>query len=161
MARVGLFVDDLRNRITLKVILEAKGNIVDSKKYDVAITDNYEIARDICKEIPVIVLASVSQIPSAVELMKEGVFGYLFLPFQPNEPEMMVERAIIYWKGLGKEKGSLHTKTLKEVEMEYIQKIYAECGFNKKETAKRLGIGRNTLWRKLKQYRIEKKRNET
>jgi transcriptional regulator of acetoin/glycerol metabolism len=31
-----------------------------------------------------------------------------------------------------------------------------ECGWNKKEGARRLGISRSTLYEKLKKYRIDK-----
>jgi DNA-binding NtrC family response regulator len=44
--------------------------------------------------------------------------------------------------------------TLKEmmerVEYKLIQDTLQACRFNKKETAKKLGISVNTLWRKLK-----------
>ncbi|MCX8064540.1 MAG: hypothetical protein N3G21_05130 [Candidatus Hydrogenedentes bacterium] len=155
MARVALLVDDIRARITLKAILESKGNIIDIEKYEVVITDKYDIARKICRDYPVIVIASVSKIPIAVELMKIGVFGYIFVPFQPEEANLMIERAVAYWKCVAGEKSDMSMKTLREVEMEYIRKVYAECGFCKKETAKRLGIGRNTLWRKLKELKLE------
>lgn len=40
-------------------------------------------------------------------------------------------------------------KTLREVELEYIYWVLAECGGNKREAAKALGIGRQTLYNKL------------
>jgi len=159
MARVALIIDDARNKITLKAILESKGNIIDNDKFEVVFTDKYDVARKFCQDYPVIVLATASQITSAVELMKLGVFGYIFVPFQPDEANIMVERAIVYWKGSGRPVDEFRTKTLREVEMEYVRKVYAECGFCKQETARRLGIGRNTLWRKLKQLEIKKDLN--
>jgi DNA-binding NtrC family response regulator/HAMP domain-containing protein len=42
--------------------------------------------------------------------------------------------------------------TLAEVEKAYILRILEENAGNKKATAKQLGIGYNTLWRKLKKY---------
>ncbi|MFH2203550.1 MAG: sigma-54 dependent transcriptional regulator [Elusimicrobiota bacterium] len=47
---------------------------------------------------------------------------------------------------------------LSEIEREHIVKALEICGGNQVETAKRLGIGRNTLWRKLKEYKITKPR---
>lgn len=158
MARVALYLDDARNKILLKAILESKGNIVDDEKYDVVITDRGDTAKEFCRDYPVIVLASASQIPYAVSLMKVGIFGYIFLPIQPDEVNIMVERAIVYWKSSERDSGKFEMKTLKEMEFEYIKKVYAECGFCKKETAKRLGIGRNTLWRKLRQVKTEEGR---
>ncbi|MDD3627806.1 MAG: sigma-54 dependent transcriptional regulator [bacterium] len=52
-------------------------------------------------------------------------------------------------------KGDLE-RTLEEVEKEYIGKVYESTGRNKSKTAQKLGIGRSTLIRKLKQYNIEK-----
>lgn len=41
-------------------------------------------------------------------------------------------------------------KTLDEIERDIIQQILAEEGMNQSAAAKRLGISRSTLWRKLK-----------
>ena len=41
-------------------------------------------------------------------------------------------------------------QTLEDLEKHHILQAYEVCGRNQAETAKRLGIGRNTLWRKLK-----------
>lgn len=43
---------------------------------------------------------------------------------------------------------------LKRLEKEHILNILAECSGNHSQTAERLGIARNTLWRKLKDYSI-------
>jgi transcriptional regulator with PAS, ATPase and Fis domain len=48
----------------------------------------------------------------------------------------------------GAEKGM----TLEEVEKAYILSVLERNGGNKKLTAEQLGIGYNTLWRKLKRY---------
>lgn len=45
-------------------------------------------------------------------------------------------------------------KTLEEIEAEAIRQTLKHCKQNQTEAAKRLGIGRNTLWRKLKEYHI-------
>jgi len=43
---------------------------------------------------------------------------------------------------------------LKKLEKEYILNVLTECSDNHSQAAKRLGIARNTLWRKLKEYDI-------
>jgi len=41
---------------------------------------------------------------------------------------------------------------LKDIEREYILKVFESVQFNKDKTAKILGISRKTLWLKLKEY---------
>ena len=43
---------------------------------------------------------------------------------------------------------------LAEVEKEYILTVLADHGGNRTHTAKALGIGANTLWRKLKKWGV-------
>jgi|GEM_PF-218418 len=43
-----------------------------------------------------------------------------------------------------------------ENERSLLEHVLEECDWNKKEAAKRLGIGRNTLYAKLKKHRLEK-----
>lgn len=49
-------------------------------------------------------------------------------------------------------------RALSDMEKEHITTALSACGGNQAETAKKLGIGRNTLWRKLKEYKIAKPR---
>ena len=39
---------------------------------------------------------------------------------------------------------------LKDLEMDHILEVYRQCGYNQTETAKRLGISRTTLWRRMR-----------
>ena len=45
--------------------------------------------------------------------------------------------------------------TLEEVEQEYIKEVLLKHNFNYTKVAENLGIGRTTLWRKMKKYGIE------
>ncbi|HVE13331.1 MAG TPA: sigma-54 dependent transcriptional regulator [Elusimicrobiota bacterium] len=47
--------------------------------------------------------------------------------------------------------------SLGDAEKRHILKVLEDCGGNQADAAKTLGIGRNTLWRKLKAYGISKK----
>jgi two-component system response regulator AtoC len=50
--------------------------------------------------------------------------------------------------------GLVHMISLKEMEREHIQRVYNRLGQNKSQTAKLLGIGLNTLRRKLESYGV-------
>ena len=49
---------------------------------------------------------------------------------------------------------SFENKTLEEIEMDVIKYTLKKCNNNQSETAKKLGIGRNTLWRKMKLHKV-------
>lgn len=53
------------------------------------------------------------------------------------------------------EESSVH---LKDLEMDHILEVYRQCGYNQTETAKRLGISRTTLWRRMRD--LEKNPNK-
>jgi len=47
-------------------------------------------------------------------------------------------------------------KTLEENEKQVLIEMLESCNWNKREAANRLGIGRSTLYVKLKKYQISK-----
>lgn len=53
--------------------------------------------------------------------------------------------------------GNIHPLVMEEVEFYIIDIVLKETNFNIVRCAQLLGIGRNTLYRKMKQYGIEKK----
>jgi len=55
---------------------------------------------------------------------------------------------------LHSEKDSIEQKTIAEVEKSHIQKILEECNYNQLKAAEVLGVHRNTLSRKIKEYHI-------
>lgn len=152
MARVKLHIHQPINEFTLKTLLEAQGYIMVTDAPDVLITDDYDFALQQAHLVPTLVLATAQLIPQAVDVMRKGVYGYIFVPFQPDEASMMIERALGQWE-IGKRRDKKTSISLSELETEVILKTLAECHFNRSETARRLGIGRNTLWRKLKKIK--------
>ena len=60
--------------------------------------------------------------------------------------------ALLKNSNAGTESGS--PGTMMENEARLLREVLTECSWNKKEAARRLGISRNTLYRKLKKYQI-------
>jgi len=97
------------------------------------------------------------------------LFDYLW-PGNVRELENSVEHAVVLTKGRYVEVSELpgaireasdqvassHKRrgTLAENERTMLQQMLEECSWNKKEAARRLGISRNTLYVKLKKYKI-------
>lgn len=69
-------------------------------------------------------------------------------------PEFFNESKITEIKTAGSDELNSDEQTLTEIEKDYILKIYNDSGHNKSVTAKKLGIGTVTLYRKLKSYNI-------
>lgn len=154
MARIELVVEDTPQRMTLSAMLEASGHEIVEREPDVIFTDTVETARSRAGTFPVIVLASASEIPEVVQAMRDGVWGYIFVPLQPGEAVAAVERALGQAPAAGEREAAAESmRPLAEVEMDYIQEVLRKCKHNQAKAARILGIGRNTLWRKLKKAR--------
>jgi len=163
MARVQLILADPANRLTLKTILEAEGHVVVDQDPDVVITEDPETAAESARQRPTLVLASAGGVRDAVAAMRNGVHGYLFVPFQPGEAGLMVERAARAGTPGGPADAAVPASdsdwtpmTLEEVETRHILATLRRCRHNQSQAARILGIGRNTLWRKRKKIREAK-----
>lgn len=154
MARVQLHIANGPNRITLKALLEAEGHAVVSDGPEVFITDDVRNAPTLARSLPTLVLATAAQIPEAVAAMLKGVYGYVFVPFQPKEAGLMVSRAVGE-RPRASDDDSQSLLPLREVERRHIRAVLRRCNYNRARAARVLGIGRNSLWRKLKQIRDE------
>lgn len=167
MVRVQLAIGDLPNRLTLKTILEADGHQVVEQEPDVVVVDEASRAVELARVRPTVVLASVGEVRDAVAAMRQGVYGYILAPFQPGEAGVMVERAARSRASAMGRQGApapcltgsvegdvdLSGLTLREVEAQHILATLRQCRYNKAKAARVLGIGRNTLWRKLRRIR--------
>lgn len=162
MALIGLHINDPANRLTLKAMLELEGHRI--LEGDVGtpllITDDLDRASDrVSETTTVLVLATSDEIGRAVDSMKKGVYGYIFLPFQPGEAGLMVQHAT---GGGPVETAPVTTsdsplRRLEDVESEYILGVLRRCKNNQARAARILGIGRNTLWRKLRKIETLRK----
>ena len=97
-------------------------------------------------ELRILLLTGYASIATAVEAIKRGAHDYLSKPVDADQ----VVQALL-GDGGDEADGPLevHTPPLKRLEWEHIQRVLTECGGNISETARRLGLHRRTLQRKL------------
>lgn len=94
----------------------------------------------------VVMLTGYGSIPTAIEATKLGATGYLTKPADADD----VVKAL-----LGEQVTNVaaqETPTLARAEWEYIHRVLADCRDNISEAARRLGIHRRSLQRKLQKY---------
>lgn len=97
---------------------------------------------DINSSIQILVLTGYASINTAVEAIKLGAINYLTKPADTDEIIAMFEQ--------GKEQILDNAKPLQQVEWDHIQEVLNACGGNISVTARKLGMHRRTLQRKLK-----------
>ncbi len=153
MARAQLSIADPTQRITLRTMLEVDGHEIVNQSPDVLICDTYDEAMARAGEYPTLLLASAGEIGNAVEAMRKGVWGYIFVPLQPGEASLRVKQAVQNHTALTIDDLPLdQMPTLEAVEREHINRVLRKCKHNQAKAARILDIGRNTLWRKLKKW---------
>jgi len=99
----------------------------------------------------IVVLTGFASIATAVEAVKLGACHYLAKPANTDDIEAAFEREE------GETDLALGNRptSLKTLEWERIHETLAETGFNISETARRLGLHRRTLARKLEKQRVK------
>jgi two-component system response regulator RegA len=103
------------------------------------------------KEMLIVVLTGYASIATAVEAIKLGARHYLAKPSNTDDIEA----------AFGREEGDTEVElterptSIKTLEWERIHETLAETGFNISETARRLGMHRRTLARKLGKQRVK------
>lgn len=98
-------------------------------------------------ELLIVVLTGFASIATAVEAIKLGACNYLVKPSNTDD----IEAAFAGEPGAEPAEPAAATRatSIKTLEMERIHEVLAETGFNISETARRLGMHRRTLARKL------------
>ncbi|MCC6235601.1 MAG: response regulator [Verrucomicrobiales bacterium] len=102
--------------------------------------------------MPVVVLTGYGSIATALQAVRSGAQDYLTKPVDPDRllaalrgergtADRRVDRA-----------GENEAPSLDRVEWEHIQRVLADCGGNVSQAARRLGIDRRSLQRKLAKY---------
>ena len=95
--------------------------------------------------MPIVVLTGFASITTAVAAIKLGARHYLAKPANTDE----IEAAFGDGAGDLAARPSARPTSIKTLEWERINEVLAETGFNISETARRLGMHRRTLARKL------------
>lgn len=99
----------------------------------------------------IVVLTGYASIATAVEAIKLGARHYLAKPANTDDIEAAFARA----QGDAEVELTERTTSIKTLEWERIHETLAETGFNISETARRLGMHRRTLARKLEKQRVK------
>jgi len=97
-------------------------------------------------DIHVIVLTGYGSIATAVDATKRGAFDYLTKPCDAEQILAAFDKGA---DARQKEAENSQVPSLARVEWEHIHRVLADCGGNISEAARRLGIHRRSLQRKL------------
>lgn len=99
----------------------------------------------------IVVLTGFASIATAVEAIKLGACQYLAKPSNTDD----IEAAFEHVAGSAELELTNRTTSIKTLEWETIHKMLAETDFNISEAARRLGMHRRTLARKLEKQRVK------
>ncbi len=102
-------------------------------------------------EMLIVVLTGFASIATAVEAIKLGACYYLAKPSNTDDIEAAFGRAA----GNAEVELTNRSSSIKTLEWERIHETLAQTGFNISETARRLGMHRRTLARKLEKQRVK------
>ena len=102
-------------------------------------------------EMLIVVLTGYASIATAVEAIKLGACHYLAKPSNTDDIEAAFGRA----EGNADVSLTERPTSIKTLEWERIHETLAQTGFNISETARRLGMHRRTLARKLGKQRVK------
>jgi len=102
-------------------------------------------------QMVIVVLTGYASIATAVEAIKLGARHYLAKPANTDDIEAAFARAA----GDAEVELTERQTSIKTLEWERIHEMLAETGFNISETARRLGMHRRTLARKLEKQRVK------
>jgi two-component system response regulator RegA len=110
-----------------------------------------ELVRDLIQlddSVRVLVLSGFGSIATAVDAVKLGAVTFLPKPADADDILAAFERAE---EGVGESSGDQPVApSLARAEWEHIHRVLADCGGNISEAARRLGIHRRSLQRKLR-----------
>ncbi len=102
------------------------------------------------KDMLIVVLTGFASIATAVEAVKLGACHYLAKPSNTDD----IEAAFGLREGDATVELGKRSSSIKTLEWEHIHQVLAESDFNISEAARRLGMHRRTLARKLEKRQV-------
>lgn len=118
-----------------------------------------EELRGLWPDVPVLMLSADEAVPSVVGAMKAGATDYMAKPV--SRPDLLERIAMLLRAGPAPTGPVPPTRRplaapLADIERDAIVEALAHCDGNLSETSRRLGIGRTTLYRKLRKFGLRK-----
>jgi len=116
------------------------------------VADGLTVLRELLGELPdlkIIILTGYGSIATALEAVRLGALDYLTKPADADQILAAFDRP---GGAVAPDETAPEVPTLDRVEWEHIQRVLNECGGNISEAARRLGLHRRTLQRKLDKY---------
>ncbi len=96
-------------------------------------------------ELEVVMLTGYGSIATAVEAVKRGAVNYLAKPAD-------VDMILAAFEEAGDREVDYEPPSLARTEWEHIQRVLEDCDGNVSQAARKLGLHRRTLQRKLQKY---------
>ncbi len=148
--------------VMLATSLEAVATLLQHRNPDYAVVDlklNGDATGLACvhalnqhnPDMVIVVLTGFASIATAVESIKLGACHYLAKPSNTDD----IEAAFGRTAGNVEVQLTNRSSSIKTLEWERIHEMLAETGFNISETARRLGMHRRTLARKLDKQQVK------
>jgi two-component system response regulator RegA len=100
----------------------------------------------------IVVLTGYGSIATAVDAIRLGALHYLPKPADAEDIEAAFHRGDAPAAGSSPTPAPISTPSLARAEWEHINRVLSDCGGNISEAARRLGIHRRSLQRKLSKY---------
>ena len=101
-----------------------------------------------CPDLRIVILTGYSSIATAVEAIKRGACNYLCKPADADD----VLTALLSEQADPESLVPEHPMSVDRLQWEHIQRVLTDCGGNVSEAARRLGIHRRSLQRKLAKH---------
>jgi len=125
--------------------------VVDLKLTDGSGLECVKILSEHDPEMKIVVLTGFASIATAVEAIKLGACHYLAKPSNTDDIEAAFRKA----DGDTSVVVASRPTSIKNLEWEHIHEVLADTEFNISEAARRLGMHRRTLARKLSKMRVK------